>query len=299
MRTAIVALALVVGCSQPELREVACTNGVDDDADGLFDCADPDCVDLSDVCETTLESCRDGRDSDLDGATDCEDARCVDAGHCATFTVDGCQIRTGEGCPIGMSCYSNVGYTVYACARPPQDARQPREVCDPSIATTGGCGAGSFCRGTFCAAACRDDRDCPMDSLCAGPDGIGNRFCHHQCSLALDNCGVSGTSCVSLQLLGLDTDDPRNALGICVTGAIEAGEGSLGEPCDDDRPCSERLICMADADGDKACRRPCEWSPTDRGVCSAGELCTPLHPTHPNVSAQSGTLQGVCLPEGA
>jgi hypothetical protein len=39
-------LLMLLGCSGPRLRElgeVACHNGMDDDHDGLWDCADPDC----------------------------------------------------------------------------------------------------------------------------------------------------------------------------------------------------------------------------------------------------------------
>ena len=113
-------LLVLVGCTEPAFRETACANGVDDDGDELRDCEDPDCLDVSGDCEVSLEACRDGEDSDRDGRTDCEDPRCIAAGHCGTFEVPWCDVRTGEGCPLGLGCYTNVGYTLYTCARPPE-----------------------------------------------------------------------------------------------------------------------------------------------------------------------------------
>ena len=57
-----------------------CDDGLDDDDDGLTDCADPDCA-TSPVClpETI---CHDGLDDDNDGLTDCADPDCVGTDAC-------------------------------------------------------------------------------------------------------------------------------------------------------------------------------------------------------------------------
>jgi hypothetical protein len=70
--------------------ETLCADGLDDDCDGLVDCADPDCD--ADTCGphglvcgasacmcpggTTETTCGDGGDNDCDGALDCDDASC-------------------------------------------------------------------------------------------------------------------------------------------------------------------------------------------------------------------------------
>lgn len=68
----------------PEDTEAACSNGVDDDADGQIDCFDPDCA-ATTVCkppvtptpENTSALCSNGADDDKDGLTDCADSECT------------------------------------------------------------------------------------------------------------------------------------------------------------------------------------------------------------------------------
>ncbi len=60
-------------------REVNCTDGRDEDCDGLVDCADPDCA-MDPACMTCVPfevNCTDGRDEDCDGLTDCADPDCA------------------------------------------------------------------------------------------------------------------------------------------------------------------------------------------------------------------------------
>jgi hypothetical protein len=58
-----------------------CDNGIDDDDDGSADCSDPDCAD--DIfCAPPTEICDNGVDDDRDGATDCDDSDCADAPEC-------------------------------------------------------------------------------------------------------------------------------------------------------------------------------------------------------------------------
>ncbi len=61
------------GCVPLEI----CDNGVDDNDDGLVDCADPDCAGVPHCqSEDTLEFCSDGIDNDGDGLVDCFDPGC-------------------------------------------------------------------------------------------------------------------------------------------------------------------------------------------------------------------------------
>jgi cysteine-rich repeat protein len=56
------------------VKESDCSDEVDDDADGLVDCDDPDC-ELSLTCDPQ-EICANGADDDQDGYLDCEDSDC-------------------------------------------------------------------------------------------------------------------------------------------------------------------------------------------------------------------------------
>jgi len=62
----------------PDTPEV-CTDGKDNDGDGLKDCADPDCKTQS-ACQ---EKCGDGKDNDLDDKIDCDDPDCGNSLECA------------------------------------------------------------------------------------------------------------------------------------------------------------------------------------------------------------------------
>ncbi len=68
-----------------------CTNGIDDDGDGLIDCADPDCANEA-VCIAPDKEywCNDGIDNDGDGLTDCADPDCADDPHCEGLVERAC-----------------------------------------------------------------------------------------------------------------------------------------------------------------------------------------------------------------
>jgi hypothetical protein len=65
----------LVDCAEPACADPACpedcSNALDDDADGLADCADLDCA--GPACP---EDCSNAADDDADGLTDCEDPDC-------------------------------------------------------------------------------------------------------------------------------------------------------------------------------------------------------------------------------
>ncbi|MBU2613348.1 carboxypeptidase regulatory-like domain-containing protein [Patescibacteria group bacterium] len=74
----------------PENTAAACSNGVDDDKDGLIDCLDLDCKTLP-ICapppvitpENTAAACSNGVDDDKDGLIDCLDLDCKSLPVCA------------------------------------------------------------------------------------------------------------------------------------------------------------------------------------------------------------------------
>ncbi|WP_438019779.1 hypothetical protein WMF18_12250 [Sorangium sp. So ce315] len=73
-----------------EDNDVACSNGYDDDGDGLADCSDPDCQWLP-FCSPWREdndvACSNGYDDDGDGLADCSDPDCQWLPFCATSSL--------------------------------------------------------------------------------------------------------------------------------------------------------------------------------------------------------------------
>jgi hypothetical protein len=182
-----------------------CANGVDDNTNGLIDCADDDCVAgtcttsagavgvcTSDVCVCNATSpneavCGDGSDDDCDGEVDCADPDCLN---------DACVVSGGSigACSSGGSCVCTpTGATEGVC----NDGRD--NDCDGSVdcfdadcaaqACQSASGAG-VCNASACVAqGCTKTED-PSEMSCG--DGLDN-----DCDLAIDcddsNC--SGQQC--------------------------------------------------------------------------------------------------------
>jgi len=77
--------AHTVGCGLPENDAASCSDGLDNDNDGYFDCNDYDCsgssdaaiAELCDDMESGVGECTDGVDNDGDGRVDCGDDECA------------------------------------------------------------------------------------------------------------------------------------------------------------------------------------------------------------------------------
>lgn len=91
-----------------------CDNEVDDDNNGLVDCADT-------VCKTKpacIEKCDDGVDNDKNGLIDCEDPACEDA--CQPETCNDwyvCLIEQGCDCDVDVNCPEDQGQCLQVCAQ--------------------------------------------------------------------------------------------------------------------------------------------------------------------------------------
>ncbi|MGM0596152.1 MAG: hypothetical protein ACQES9_03860 [Myxococcota bacterium] len=76
----------LVDCEDPDCidlpvcKEEICDNNIDDDGDGLVDCEDPDC----EVFCAPPEQCDNNIDDDLDGKIDCGDSDCIGDPACQT-----------------------------------------------------------------------------------------------------------------------------------------------------------------------------------------------------------------------
>jgi len=88
-------------------RRAACTNGLDDDQDGLVDGKDPDCQSPDGWDEI---ECTNGIDDDDDGLTDCDDYRCSRSPEC-TATSCGDRVLTGPT-PDPIAGATSTGRTV-------------------------------------------------------------------------------------------------------------------------------------------------------------------------------------------
>ncbi len=82
----------------------ACSDGVDNDADGLTDCDDDDCA-TDTAC--IPEDCSNGIDDDMDGAIDCVDPECADAAECAGFSCP--DVDLGDALGYAVATGSTVG----------------------------------------------------------------------------------------------------------------------------------------------------------------------------------------------
>jgi len=68
---------------------VACNDLFDNDGDGLIDCNDPDCF-VFNICFEQDEICNDGIDNDRDGLIDCLDDSCASSTSCMENNVFTC-----------------------------------------------------------------------------------------------------------------------------------------------------------------------------------------------------------------
>ncbi len=77
-------------------RIVVCSDGLDNNDNGLLDCADIEVCEQTPICqngqriaaENSEELCSDGHDNDLDGKTDCDDQDCKDGGFCSDIVPE-------------------------------------------------------------------------------------------------------------------------------------------------------------------------------------------------------------------
>jgi len=83
------------GCTPmgEETGETACTDGLDNDCDGLPDCLDDECGGVTACCrmrddvETREVTCNDDVDNDCDGLADCDDSDCASDGVCCDLVM--------------------------------------------------------------------------------------------------------------------------------------------------------------------------------------------------------------------
>ena len=126
-----------------------CTNGVDDDGDGPWDCDDTDCLGHS-YCATaptpTETSCTDGIDNEPFGATDCDDPDCsgdpaCNGGGGGTFTAIATVTQTFLGGCVRTDIYALSGCTTSnirnECTGILRTSGDPAGTCGPAPGASG------------------------------------------------------------------------------------------------------------------------------------------------------------------
>jgi len=91
--------------------EQDCSDGIDDDSDGVIDCQDPDCNGVG-SCGNGPEhenNCADNFDDDGDGDVDCEDSDCAQAPSCQGGSGSCVPVCQGKQCGEDDGCGGECG----------------------------------------------------------------------------------------------------------------------------------------------------------------------------------------------
>lgn len=194
-----------------------CDNGLDDDCDGTSDCNDTECIGTP-VCGCRPEICDNGADDDCDGFVDCADSNCATTQACVCQgTFEDCANRVDDDCDGLVDC------------------------ADPNCATSGNCGCTSPT-----AENCANGRDDDCDGLidCGDPNCFANAACQtcrpEVCSGGLDeDCDGA-----------IDCADPSCALSPECPATIEVCNNSRDDDFDGridclDDDCANTPLCRA------------------------------------------------------
>ena len=204
----LIAVALLAACggsgTSSRMQELNCNDGLDQDGDGLTDCADPDCQATA-ACGGRADggpgetNCSNGLDDDDDGSTDCDDRDCSDSPDCTG----------GEICDDGLD-NDDDGYV---------------DCDDADCAGASYCASGS----EICTNGIDDDDDGYID--CDDGDCYGSVYCNGAeiCDDGIDNDVDGYTDCA---------DSDCSSLSACAPADCNNGQcyclapGSLSLPSD-------------------------------------------------------------------
>jgi hypothetical protein len=261
----------------------SCTNGADDDADGLTDCKDASCDDDG-AC---VEYCNNNIDDDGDGRVDCADGACADTIACAEVCGNG---GDDDGNNLIDCADPDCVYT-YECAVCGDGIISGDEQCEPPASP--GCNAECEAVELACnnlvdedndgLIDCMDPTDCKSAGLCVPGNvptgapctenngcvanntdpfclsemfGFTGGYCSEFCDIFADDCSPGavcldiGASSVGLCFDACQQDaDCRPGYG-CGPGACVPVEEVCGNGVDDD---NDNLVDCMDLDDCPAC----------------------------------------------
>ncbi len=193
-----------------------CDNGIDDDLDGLRDCADPDCAGAPVCCVPMPEVCSNGTDDDCDRAIDCADPDCVAAPACCTPVPEICNNGRDDDCDRQVDCGDTDCSISPACCVPaPENCSNGRDDdCDMLVdcADPVCFGAPVCCamRMEICTNAIDDDCDGRAD--CADTDCAIDPACAPTCPEA-DLAGRLGAAIATGSTVGQGNDQMSSCGG--------------------------------------------------------------------------------------
>jgi hypothetical protein len=98
----------------PECPAEVCGDGADNDGDQAIDCDDTDCV-FNTCCETPLEICTNSVDDDGDELVDCDDSDCRCAANCGAPPAEVCDNGIDDDCDGDADCADGDCSTKLAC----------------------------------------------------------------------------------------------------------------------------------------------------------------------------------------
>lgn len=190
-----------------------CTDGVDNNNNGLSDCDDPSCFGVGNCQTPATEICNDGLDNDNNGVIDCSDPACIGNGNCDL--------------PIAEICNDNIdntGDSLIDCDDP---------LCSSSI----------YCLSEICNDGADnngdglidcDDSDCTDTSICLPPPV-------EICGDNIDNDNNNLTDCDDAKCADLDSCAPPVIEESCNNSIDDNSDGYID--CADPQ-CKERAICL-------------------------------------------------------
>ena len=198
--------------------EFNCANGLDDDLDGAVDCDDFDCF-FDPVCQTpTPEICDDGFDNDGDGLTDCDDFDC--------FFDPICQGPSPEICDDGAD---NEGDGLIDCAdddctfEPSCDAGDGEcclsngsPGCEDEVGEDCVCALDPFCCNVAWDAICADEYESACGGVCTGVE---------VCTNGLDDDGDNLADCDDPDCAADPTCQGPTVETNCTNGLDDDGDG--------------------------------------------------------------------------
>ena len=207
-----------------------CFNGVDDDGDGAIDCADPKC-DGRFICESNGEDCVNGRDDDFDGDIDCADDACANTAACAPGAED-CTNGIDDDGDEATDCDDADCQSVAVCLNLAEnctnglddDGDGAADCDDDDCARTDSC----VDQAENCLNGADDDGDGAID--CADADCANTAAClplAEECDNGLDDDGDGFVDCDDTQCAG----NPSCAIEFCFNISDDDGDGL--DDCED------------------------------------------------------------------
>lgn len=209
----LVTLLLVTACGPDEKKKIEiCNDGIDNDADGWIDCADPGCYGQAgglngQICQSQETRCNDSFDNDADGIYDCADSDCATSPDCA---IEICTNNTDDDGDGDVDCDDTDCANASNCALSEvcndgidNDGDELIDCADPNC--LGQQGSGGICQATETACADNFDNDRDGNLDCADSDCNDSPDCQgplEVCNDGSDNDNDGRTDCADPECNG-------------------------------------------------------------------------------------------------